>query len=460
MNNRELWQGVLAQIQFNISKANFATWFRKTKILSKKDGRAIISVPNLFSKEWLSNKYHYLILKILRSLDREIKTVEYVVEAEKDYSRETKQILKKNLDLVPQLQFPEFKIDQQTNLNPHYTFNNFIVGSFNETAQAAAWAVSKKLGAYNPLFIYGGVGLGKTHLLQASGNQIVKSYASKKIKYLTSERLISSIVSAIRNQEIENFKAELRKLDVLIIDDVQFFSGKEKTQEEFFHVFNSLHDQQKQIILSSDRPPKAIPNLEERLRSRFGGGMIVDIGLPDFETRLAILKAKSEEQQVAIPTDVLEYVASNIQKSIRELEGALNRLIIFTEINNSLPDLKTAKKLLRDFIFSPKKATNFKKIIKTVANFYSLEEKEILTNTRRKEVVRPRQVAMYLLRNELNESFPSIGRRFGGKDHTTAMYACHKITKLTNEDDNFLHEINLIRQRIYSELPGDFFGNK
>jgi chromosomal replication initiator protein len=456
MTNEELWQAVLAQIQFAVSRANFATWFRNTKIVSNKNGEVLISVPNSFSKEWLSNKYHSLILKILRSLDKNIKVINFVVEPKNSSLIKTKISSRTKKTLPPdesQLQFQKFKVDQKTNLNPRYTFDNFVVGSFNELAHAAAWAVSENPGAvYNPLFVYGGVGLGKTHLLQATGNRITTLFPQKRVKYTTAESFISGIVEAIRNQEIEELKKKLRKIDVLIMDDVQFFAGKEKTQEEFFHIFNSLYQAQKQIILSSDRPPNAIPAIEERLRSRFEGGMIADIGMPDFETRVAILKAKCEEKDITLPQEVLEYIASNIQKNIREMEGALNRLMIYYKLNQKIPDLEVCKKLLRSLIISPKKSTSFKKIIKVVASFYDLEEKEILLPTRRKEIVKPRQVAMYLLRHELKESFPSIGRRFNGKDHTTAIYACEKIAKQLEEDDNLLTEINLIRQRLYSDF--------
>jgi len=452
MTNKELWQSVLAQIQFAVSRANFATWFRNTEIISNQEGKVIVSVPNSFSKEWLSNKYHSLILKILRSLDKDIRMIEFTVKSTTPPASRKKQSLppKRVVD-DSQLQFAEFRIDQKTNLNPRYTFENFVVGGFNELAQAAAWAVSENPGSvYNPLFIYGGVGLGKTHLLQATGNRITNLFPDKRVKYTPSETFISGIVESIRNHRIEEFKKDLRKIDILIMDDVQFFAGKEKTQEEFFHIFNSFYQAQKQIVLSSDRPPNAIPALEERLKSRFEGGMIADIGTPDFETRVAILKAKCEEKEISLSQDVLEYIASNIQRNIREMEGALNRLAIFQKINQKEPDVEVTKKLLRNLILSPKKATSFRQILKVVSSFYDLSEKEILLPTRRKEIVKPRQIAMYLLRQELKESYPAIGRKFKGKDHTTAIYAVEKITKQLEEDDTLLTEINLIKQRLYS----------
>jgi len=453
MNNEELWQAVLAQIQFGVSRANFATWFRNTKIISKKDGEVMISVPNSFSKEWLSNKYQNTILKILRNLDEGIKMIDYTVQLEKPSRTKSKSTSKRQEELeISQLSFNEFKINQETSLNPIYRFDNFVIGSFNELAHAAAWAVSGNPGfVYNPLFIYGGVGLGKTHLLEAVGNRIVENLPKKNVKYVPAERFTSEIVRAIREHEIENLKMKLREIDILIMDDIQFLAGKEKTQEEFFHIFNTLREANKQIILSSDRPPKAIPALEERLRSRLEGGMIADIGLPDFETRMAILRAKCEEKGIELNSDVLEYIVSNIQRNIRELEGALNRLLIFKKLNNTSPDLNITKKLLRNLINFPARSTTYKKIVQAVTQFYDLKGGDLLILTRRKEIVKPRQIAMYLLRSELKESYPSIGRKFGGKDHTTAIYACEKISKELENNENLINEIGLIRQRIYSE---------
>jgi chromosomal replication initiator protein len=458
MTNEELWQSVLAQIQFSVSRANFATWFKNTKIINKEDGCVTISVENSFSKEWLSNKYSNLILKILRELDEEIKSLEFVVNPKRgEEAKANNNARKKKSDtiesLFPQIQFQELTIDKETNLNPKYTFDNFIVGRFNELAQAAAWAISESPGAsYNPLFVYGGVGLGKTHLLQATGNRIVELHPDKKVKYIPCERFVSGVVEALRNKKMSTFKRQLKAIDVLIMDDVQFFAGKEKSQEEFFHIFNLFHQSQKQIILSSDRPPKAIPTLEERLRSRFEGGMMVDIGVPDFETRLAILKAKCVEKEIELDEEILEFIASNIRTNIREMEGALNNVVFFKKINNKNPKIEEVKKLLNNIIHSPKKKTTYKKIISVISEFYGLDKKELLTETRRKEIVKPRQIAMFLLREELKESYPSIGRRFGGKDHTTAIYACNKITKEIEENEELLNEINLIKQRLYSEI--------
>lgn len=448
MPKEELWQSVLAQIQLNISPANFATWFKSTGVVSQKNGLVTVCVPNSFAKEWLENKYGKTIFKILRSLDEEIKEVKYTI------GKTELKILKRTAASfleAGQLEFQEFKINKESNLNPRYTFDSFVVGPFNDLAQAAAWAVSKNPGAvYNPLFVYGGVGLGKTHLLEAIGNEVLKNFSQKKVKYLPAEKFISGVVSSIRNREIETFKLKYKAIDVLIIDDVQFLAGKEKTQEEFFHIFNALYEKNKQIILSSDRPPKAIPSLAERLRSRFEGGMTADIGYPDYETRVAILKAKLQERKIDFSEDILNYIASNIQKNIRELEGALNKLAAHQKINDRLLDLETSKSLLKNVLFSSGRAVSVKKIIQAVVEFYDLKEKELLSSSRKKEIVKPRQVAMYLLREELKSSYPSIGRKFGGKDHTTAIHSYEKILKELETNENLNNEVSMIKERVRS----------
>lgn len=449
MTKEELWQAVLSQIQFNTSAANFATWFKNTGILIKKDGQVVISVPNSFSKEWLENKYNKTIFKILHELDDEIKEVKYLVARPNSRPQEKTITAPAGSD---QLEFQEFKVDKESGLNPRYTFENFVVGPFNELAHAAGWATTKSPGTvYNPLFIYGGTGLGKTHLLQAIGNEVLKNFPQKKAKYVSSEKFTSAVVASIKNHDIENMKSKYREIDVLIIDDIQFLAGKDKTQEEFFHTFNSLYEKNKQIILSSDRPPKAIPALEERLKSRFEGGMMADISYPDFETRMAILKTKAQEKRADVPDEILEYIATNIQRNIRELEGALNRLTAHQKLTNQPIAVEVAKSLLKNLVISPPKVTNYKKIIQAVAGFYDLKEKDIFDVCRKKEIVKPRQVAMYLLREELKSSYPFIGRKFGGKDHTTAIYACEKIAKENAENENFAQEINLIKQRIYTD---------
>lgn len=455
MTNEELWQVVLAQIQLNISQANFATWFKNTEIISQKSGRVTILVPNSFAKEWLENKYNKTILKILHDLSEGIKEVKYAIgKARLKEEEEKKTEMEKFPEILPatnQLEFQELQINKETNLNPRYTFDSFVVGPFNELPHAAAIAVSKKPGlVYNPLFIYGGVGLGKTHLLQAIGNEANKSFKKKKIKYISSEKFTSEVVSAIQNQRMEGFKSKYRDVDVLIIDDAQFLAGKEKTQEEFFHIFNVLYENNKQIIISSDRPPRAINALAERLRSRFEGGMIADISAPDLETRIAILKTKAQEKKIDFSDDIYQYVASVIQKNIRELEGALNRLIVYQKLNNQKPDLEITKTLFKNILSSPATLVTPKKIIQIVAEFYDLRDKDILAASRKKEIVKPRQIAMYLLRQELKNSFPFIGRKFNGKDHTTAIHSYKKIVREIETDKKLEEEIGLIKERVFS----------
>ncbi len=450
MNKEELWQAILSQIQFNISQANFSTWFKNTYILSKDNGTIIIAVPNNFSKEWLEKKYNKLILNGLEESGERVKAIEYKI-INVPAPRMSKTSTKVKATAVNQLELEELTLDKYTNLNPKYTFDNFVVGPFNELAHAAGWAVSQKPGlVYNPFFVYGGVGLGKTHLLQAIGNKIGGQFAKKKIKYVPSEKFISGIISSIKDQTIENFKNTYRDFDVLIIDDIQFLAGKEKTQEEFFHLFNVLYETNKQIILSSDRPPKAISALEERLRSRFEGGMITDIGTPDFESRIAILKQKTQEKKAGINEEVLGYIASNIQRNVRELEGALKTLAAWEQLHNQDINLELAKKVLKKTINPQPKGLNCQKIIASVAEFYSLRDKDLFVNSRKKEIVKPRQIAMYFLREELKSSFPFIGKKFGGKDHTTAIYACEKISKGIIDNEQLAEEIRIIKEKIYA----------
>ena len=454
----ELWKAALGEIELQVSRANFKTWLQNTSIADKKGGVVTIAVPNSFTKEWLENKYHKFILKSLRNLESEIKEVNYQIKQNiikedfrgKNIFKEEDRIIRKQLD------FQELNVNTLTNLNPRYTFDNFIVGPSNELAQAAALAVTKNLGKkYNPLFIYGGVGLGKTHLIQAIGNQVKKENQVKKVKYVTSERFTSEVISALRSgslrpNDIDDFKKRWREIDLLIIDDIQFLAGKEKTQEEFFYTFNALYDAGKQIVLSSDRPPKSIQTLEERLRSRFEGGMIADISYPDLETRIAILKSKAGEKSVVLSDEVFEYIAQNIKKNVRELEGALNRLIAANnQLNQKELNLNDVKKILNSILNTPKKSTTLKNIIKAVAEFYDVSEKDLLERSRKKEIVKPRQVIMYLLREELKSSFPFIGLKIGGRDHTTAIHACEKIRKEIELDSNLNDEINLIKEKLY-----------
>src|SRR3989338_8219695 len=326
MNNEELWSQALNDIELAVSRANFVTWFKDTHILDFADGVVTVGAPNGFSKEWLENKFHKFILKSLRSRVPEIRAINYSIAAS---STPEASRIKPRKEFAPQpeeqLEFKDFYVDPKTNLNPKYALDTFIVGSFNELAHAAALAVIKNPGrVYNPLFIYGGVGLGKTHLLQAIGNAILKNGPPKKIYYISSEKFSNELVSSIQNNAVHNFKEKYRDFDLLVVDDVQFFSNKTKTQEEFFYTFNALHEAGKQVVFSSDRPPKSIPDIGERLLSRMEAGVIVDISEPEYESRLAILKTKTQERKIDLPEKTLELIASSVHKNIRELEGALN----------------------------------------------------------------------------------------------------------------------------------------
>ena len=458
MTNQEIWHIALGEIELSLSKANFSTWFKNTDILSNKDGKVVIGVPNGFTREWLENKYNKIIFSALRNALGIVKEINYIINYSPNQDSKAKQRTRpikkheKITEVEEQLDFQECKKDEKTNLNPRYTFSSFVVASFNELAYAAAQSVIKDIGrVYNPLFIYGGVGVGKTHLIQAIGNEVARSHKDKNTTYLSSEKFSADLITSISNGAVEKFKETYRKFDILIIDDIQFLAGKEKTQEIFFHIFNSLYEKNKQIILTSDRPPKAIPTLEERLRSRFEGGMIADISRPDLETRLVILKKKAQSMDVELNDEIFNYIAANIQKNIRELEGALNRVMAFIRLNNELPNKANLVKILKTIISNPQKRTNYKKIAEIVAGFYDININDLINRSRRKEIVKPRQIAMYLMREELKSSYPAIGSKLGGRDHTTAIYACEKIGRELENDENLEQELSLIKERLYSD---------
>lgn len=447
MNNDELWKKALSEIELNISRANFVTWFQDTKILDQHNGSVVVGVPNDFSKEWLENKYHKFILKSIRSLVPDVRVVNYIISTAAQNQSKSKP--KKDLVVIPeeQLEFKEFYIDPKTNINPKYTLESFIVGSFNELAHAAALAVIKNLGrVYNPLFIYGGVGLGKTHLIQAVGNSVIKQNTNKKVQYITSEKFAYELVQSLQNGVVNNFKEKYREFDLLIVDDVQFFSGKTKSQEEFFHTFNTLYEAGKQVVFSSDRSPKLIPDIEERLRSRLEAGVIVDISEPEYESRLAILKSKTIERKIDVSDKALEVIASMVQKNIRELEGALNTIYIQSKYQNKSLEEDDIRAILNKNI-KPKQNTTFSQIVKLVAEFYDIQEKSIFEHTRRTEIVKPRQIAMYLIREDLQGSYPSIGQKFGGMDHTTAIHAYEKISTELKKNSKLEDEIKSIRSK-------------
>lgn len=447
MTNQQLWQAILGNLEVTLSKANFTTWFKNTSIIEKTEDSIIVSAPNAFTKEWLQTKYNADILKALKMIAPEIREVKYQVvsgnqSAAKPVSSEPA------VKVAPGARVVQNPIN--TGLNPKYTFETFIIGKGNELAHAACIGVSKKPGTtYNPLFVYGGVGLGKTHLMQAIGHDIITKDPSAKVLYVTSEKFTNEFVQSISLGRVSQFKELYRNVDVLMIDDIQFLAGKEQTQEEFFHTFNTLHQNNKQVILSSDRLPKDIPAIEERLVSRFEWGMIADIQPPDLETRIAILKSKAKEKGYDVDDDVLVYIAENIQSNIRELEGALNRLMVYCQLNNTRPTIDQLKTVLVGVASAKKRVVSVKKLMTVVADFYNITLDDLLRQSRRKEFVKPRQIAMYLMRTQLENSFPSIGDHFNGRDHTTVMHAVDKISKLLIEKESLKQELDLIVNKLY-----------
>ncbi|MFA5359818.1 MAG: chromosomal replication initiator protein DnaA [Patescibacteria group bacterium] len=447
MNNEQLWQAILGEIELSLSRANFTTWFKNTFISSIENNRVIICVPNTFTKAWLEKKYHKEIANAFKNVGSvEIKEIIYKVETRKELSSDDfiKKVKTENIvETKP-------KIVNRFGLNNRYVFDNFIVGKNNELAHAACQAVAANPGhAYNPLFIYGGVGLGKTHLLQAIGHELSKK--TDKVLYVSSEKFTNDYVHAIRNGQAKDFKDRYRNIDLLLIDDIQFMGGKDGTQEEFFHTFNELHQTNKQIVISSDRPPKAIPALEKRLLSRFEWGMIADVSSPDLETRIAILETKCREKNYKLDREILAYIANNITNNIRELEGALNRLIAYYEFNNSLPSIESTKSILAGIISNfQSRSTTAKTIIEAAAKFFDINIKDLIGQSRKKELVVPRQIVMYLMRKEINASYPSIGQELGGRDHTTAMHAYNKIERECQEDEKIKQHVDSIKQVIYS----------
>jgi chromosomal replication initiator protein len=440
---KKLWETALADIELNVSKANFTMWFKDTYISRIDDGIIYLNVPNVFVKDWLSNKFHKFILRSLRSV-ADIRGLEYTVS--KDGQKTAQADIQKPINLNPTSELPlnNYYINKDDNLNPRYTFETFVVGPFNELAYAASQAVIKKPGiTYNPLFIYGDTGRGKTHLIQAIGNNL-KTTTSKKIFYATSEKFALDYINSVQNDRVSSFKEKYRKYDVLIMDDIQFFSNKEKSQEELFHLFNNLYEDNKQIVFSSDKHPNYIPQLEERLKSRFGAGMIVDIPHPDVESRSAILKAKAHQQNFDISPENLDFLAANIDGNIRELEGILNSVIMQSQMKGKELSVNDIKNLIKNNA-KPKKAVSVKDIIKAIADFYNIEEASIYEKTRRKEVVKPRQLIMYILREEFDVSYPSIGQKLGGRDHTTVIHSCEKIKNELKTNQVLVEELKQIK---------------
>lgn len=445
IDSKDMWDRVLTEAELNVPEATFNTWFKDTFIARAEEGIVYVGVPNEFVKTWLKEKYHKFILKTLRSNSDHVRGVEYIISEKKEDKKKKQDKKQQQKQQIGGLPLNDLYINKDDNLNPRYTFNSFIVGPFNELAFAATQAILKNLGgAYNPLFVYGKTGVGKTHLLQAVGNKIKESHPSAQVFYLTSEKFVVDYLNSVQNNSVNLFKEKYRKYDLLIMDDIQFLSNKEKTQEELFHLFNTLYDRNKQIIFSSDVHPNHLSNIEERLQSRFSAGMIVDIPQPEQESRMAILRAKVGQSGVTIKDEVIDHLASVISTNIRELEGALNTIIMQTELKQRELNLQEVKKLIQGSV-KTRKAPAIKDVVKCVADFYSIEEELIHKKTRKKEIVRPRQIIMYILREDYAIPYPTIGQKIGGRDHTTVIHSYEKVKQDLKSDSSLTHEIDQLR---------------
>ena len=442
-NPRELWEYVLTQVELSISPANFNTWFRNSFIVKiGEDGVLSIGVPSQFFKDWYLKKFHTLLLKIVRGVSYEFRNIEYLIVKD-DRRKIPKEV--KNTRGALELPLDEFYINKSDNLNPRYTFDTFVIGSFNNLAYAAAQAVLARPGlTYNPLFIYGDTGRGKTHLIQAIGNQFKKQYPGQKVFYLTSEKFVVDYTDSVQAGTANRFKDKYRHYDLLIMDDIQFLSKKERSEEELFHLFNALHDTNKQIIFSSDRAPITIPDITERLKGRLASGMTIDIGEPDPESRMAIVRKKAASHGVMLSDEVVEYVATTMTGSIRELEGMVNSIVCHAQVKGVAPDIAEVRQSLRSFT-KPQKNISVKNVVDKVALFYGIDEESIYEKTRRREVVRPRQIIMYILREDFSISYPTIGTKLGGRDHTTVIHSCEKIKREVIVDSDLAKEIQNIR---------------
>ncbi len=445
----------------SLSKANFTTWFKHTFISELEDQKITISVPNLFTKAWLEKKYHSAILKALQNiLNTPLREVLYKVdarpaaEAQRLAPTPSAPVALTHTDPLPveavQAQ-PSHDPTNDWGLRRHYTFENFVVGSGNELAHAAAQSIAEAPGQkYNPLFLYGGVGLGKTHILQAIGNAILAKNSNARVRYVTCEQFTNDFITAVRGGHAKDFKDRYRNVDLLIVDDIQFMANKESTQDEFFHTFNALYQDGRQVVISSDRPPKTIPNLEKRLESRLEMGMVVDISAPDLETRIAILRNKCQERNYRLSDEILTAIASMIASNVRELEGALNKIIGVHQFKNLTPTLESVRGVVSSIsVNQAKKSITAKQLIATVSGYYDLSTDDLLGKSREKKLAFPRQVLMYLMREEMKASFPTIGTEIGGRDHTTAMHACLKITNLLERDDKLQQDLTMLRERLY-----------
>lgn len=448
MTQAIVWNDVLGEIEISVPRATFVTWYKNTELIEASEDRVTIAVPNIFAKRQFEVKFDPQIRSILANNGLSPKEILYTVKTSAKrpvISRET--TLEKS---TPRAASQSRSPLPSTTLNPRYTFDSFIVGSSNDLAYSACQAVAHEIGTkYNPLFLYGGVGLGKTHLIQAVGNEISKLRPETSILYISSETFVKEFLDHVRFKK-KGFSDKYRNVDVLIIDDMQFIAGKQATQEEFFHTFNALHQANKQIIISSDKPPRSIPTLTERLRSRFEWGMSIDIQMPDYETRCAILQSKSAAAGIPLDNETIEYLASTVKTNIRELEGVLNQLLAYAEMRGITPDIATAEGLVGNTRRTRPHYLTPKQVIDRTAKYFELSSDEMCSAKRSKHIVFPRQIAMYLLRSELHLSFPKIAQELGRKDHTTAIHSVEKIEKTQKLDVAIREQIAEIRERLYA----------
>ena len=455
MTQEQIWTAVQEELRYQLAKPSYETWVKNTSLQSLDGNTFRIAVPSKLAKDWLEDRFASLIQETLQAVTGTEAEVDFVVAA--STSRRQSRQQEQDEDDEPRLNLEEEQADLAAGLNAElnekFKFSSFVVGNNSRFAHAAAMAVSDSPGqAYNPLFLYGGVGLGKTHLMHAIGHEVRRRFPKKRISYLTSEQFMNEVIASIQTAQMSEFRHKYRTVDVLLIDDVQFLAEKDRTKEEFFHTFNALHEINKQIVISSDRPPKEIPTLEDRLRSRFEWGLIADIQPPDFETRLAILKSKLGTAGGYVSEDVLTFIAHKVQKNIRELEGALTRVIAFASIHQREVDSEAAARLLSDIIpAASRRPISIDAIQQAVSDHYGIPLEELKGKRRDKHIVFPRQVAMYIVREETPSSLPVIGQAFGGRDHTTALHSIEKITNEMKEDERLRYEIQSIRERLYAD---------
>jgi chromosomal replication initiator protein len=453
MDAKQAWRAALGELQVSLSPANFETWLKETALVAVDDNRFRVAVPNGFAKDWLETRYRSLISQTLARVVGYSVQVDFEVREGLSVSGEENGGGAASAPVRLEPGRVGGTESASANLNPRYTFRSFIVGSANRLAHAASLSVAERPGhAYNPLFLYGGVGLGKTHLMHAIGNQVLARFPRKRVVYATSEKFTNEFITSIQQGKIDDFRSRYRRIDLLLIDDIQFIADKERTQEEFFHTFNAIHEDGKQIVLSSDRPPKLITTLEERLRSRFEWGLIADLTAPDLETRIAILRAKAEEGGVHIGSDVLEFIARKVISNIRELEGALNRIVAYANMGGMPISIELAQAVLSNVLYNPKRRmVTPERIVQAVSDYYSVELDALKGQKRDRAIVMPRQIAMYLMRAETDVSLLRIGQELGGRDHSTVLHACDKIDKETQENEELRRDLAAVRELIYSD---------